>query len=148
MKFIFILLILILSFGCSQDDDANSNSTALELVKEGRFSFENEALAKHNWIIESQSDLDSIFSDEQNFLTYFQENPFNFNTHMMLISSDEIKTSGGYSVDIQIDRETETFIFLNVNYNSPQGSLITLPVYIPYQVKQHPKTEKSIQFNN
>ncbi|WP_026302632.1 hypothetical protein [Psychroflexus tropicus] len=147
MKNLILITILILSIGCTNDDDTITNSPDLELIKEGIFSAENEILAKQNWIIESQSELETVFSNEQNFLTFFQENPFNFNTHVMLISSDEIKTSGGYSVDIQVDRETETIIFLNVLYNTPQESLVTLPVYIPYQVKQYPKTEKSIQFN-
>jgi len=139
---------LMLSMGCTNDDDTTSNSSDLELIKEGIFSANNEILAKQNWIIESQSELETVFSNEQNFLSYFQENPFNFNTHVMLISSDEIKTLGGYSVDIQVDRETETMIFLDVLYNAPQGTLVTLPVYIPYQVQGYPKTEKSIQFNN
>jgi hypothetical protein len=64
----------------------------------------------------------------------------------MLISSDEIRTSGGYSVDLQLERETESSVIINVIYNPPQGSVVTLPVYIPYQVKQYPRTEKSFQF--
>ncbi|MFO7744551.1 MAG: PrcB protein [Psychroflexus sp.] len=143
-------VLLVLSFfliSCLDDDDMLVNSD-LELVKEGMFNFENENLAEQNWLISSQSELESTFSEEPEFLNLFQENPFNFETHVILISTDEIRTSGDYSVNIQFDGETENEVFFKIQYNSPDGGLVTLPVYIPYQAKKYPVTNKTIQFRN
>ncbi|MFO7744721.1 MAG: PrcB protein, partial [Psychroflexus sp.] len=93
------------------------------------------------------SELESKFSLEPNFLGYFQKNPFNFDTHVMLIASDKVRTTGGYSVDIQYDGENENNIFFKVKINVPKG-LVTFPVLIPYQVKKFPKTEKTLKFRD
>ncbi|MBZ9779484.1 PrcB protein [Psychroflexus sp. CAK8W] len=147
MKNFILLMVSFVLFSCSNEDDMLVNSD-LKLVKEGVFSSENENLAEQNWLISSQSEFESTFSEEPEFLNLFQDNPFDFETHIMLISTDEIRTSGGYSVNIQFDGETQNEVFFKIQYNSPEDGLVTLPVYIPYQAKKYPVTDKTIQFRN
>lgn len=149
MRYISLILLSIIFAGCgsSKNDNPNYKAQDLEVVLDGSFNYQNESLASQRWLISSQSELESKFSLEPNFLGYFQKNPFNFDTHVMLIASDKVRTTGGYSVDIQYDGENENNIFFKVKINVPKG-LVTFPVLIPYQVKKFPKTEKTLKFRD
>ncbi|MFD0932510.1 PrcB protein [Psychroflexus salinarum] len=149
MRYISLILLSIIFAGCrsSKNDNPNYKAQDLEVVLDGSFNYQNESLASQRWLISSQSELESKFSLEPNFLGYFQKNPFNFDTHVMLIASDKVRTTGGYSVDIQYDGENENNIFFKVKINVPKG-LVTFPVLIPYQVKKFPKTDKTLKFRD
>ena len=131
----------------SKIDNPDYDPQDLEVVLDGSFNHKNESLASRRWVISSQSELESEFSMEQNFLNFFQRNPFNFDTHVMLIATDKVRTTGGYSVDIQYDGKNEERFFFKVKISIPEG-LVTYPVLIPYQVEKFPKTNKSLKFRD
>lgn len=148
MKYSALLVLCILLVCCSGSKVSTSQSTNaqdLQFVIDGSFNHEHESLANKRWVISSQSELESTFSMESNFIDYFKRNPFDFETYELLVATDVVRTTGGYSVNIQYDGEDKDTIFFKVKINSPEG-MVTFPVLIPYQVKKFPKTNKSIKF--
>jgi hypothetical protein len=146
MKPIFLLLLSIAIFSCSSDDDDARADSRLEFVKDGNFNDENQSLANRNFTISSQSELENTFADKESFLSYFDENPFNFQQDILLIATDEVRNTGGYAIDILFESENETTLVFRIQNNSPEGSMVTLPLLIPYKVKKIPKTNKEIVF--
>jgi hypothetical protein len=149
MKISVILLVSLLLINCSSDNiDTNFENSKLEFVSDGGLNYENDGLANKNWVISSQSELESNFSIDPEFVDSFQDPLFNFNTHVMLIATDEIRNTGGYSLDIQFERERGNTIYLKVEKGSPDGPIVTLPLSIPFQVKKYPKTNMTLSFEN
>lgn len=65
-------------FSCSSKDDNAKADPRLEFVKDGNFNDENSSLANQNFSISSQSKHENTFADKESFLSYFDENPINF----------------------------------------------------------------------
>jgi hypothetical protein len=78
MKYILFLLLSIVLLSCSSDDDDARADSRLEFVKDGNFNDENSSLANRNFSISSQSELENTFADKESFLSYFDDNPINF----------------------------------------------------------------------
>ncbi|WP_257984689.1 PrcB protein [Psychroflexus sp. MES1-P1E] len=133
-------------FSCSSEDDNAKADSRLEFVKEGNFNDENSSLANRNLGISRQSELENTFADKESFLSYFDENPINFQQYILLIATDKIRNTSGYSIEILFESENETTLIFKMQNNSPEGSMVTLPLLIPYQVKKIPKTNKEIIF--
>jgi hypothetical protein len=57
-----------------------------------------------------------------------------------------VRNTGGYSIDILFESENETTLVFKIQNNSPEGSMVTLPLLIPYQAKKILKTNKEIIF--
>ena len=133
-------------FNCSSEDDNAKADSRLEFVKEGNFNDENSSLANRNLSISRQSELENTFADKESFLRYFDENPINFQQYILLIATDKIRNTSGYSIEILFESENETTLIFKMQNNSPEGSMVTLPLLIPYQVKKIPKTNKEIIF--
>jgi|AntRauTorcE11897_2_1112592.scaffolds.fasta_scaffold12005_3 hypothetical protein len=146
MKPVFLLLLSIALFSCSSDDDDARADSRLEFVKDGNFNDENQSLANRNFTISSQSELENTFTDQESFLSYFDENPINFQQDILLMATDQVRNTGGYSIEILFESENETTLVLRIQNNSPEGTMVTLPLLIPYQVKKIPKTNKEIIF--
>ncbi|AFU69292.1 PrcB_C superfamily protein [Psychroflexus torquis ATCC 700755] len=146
MKPILLLLLSMVLFSCSSEDDMTKADSRLEFVKDGNFNDENRSLANQNFSISNQSELENTFADKESFLSYFDENPINFQQDILLIATDEVRNTSGYSIDILFESENETTLVFKIQNNSPEGSMVTLPLLIPYQVKKIPKTNKEIIF--
>lgn len=136
-KNVLIILLSIFVLSCNSDDDnpgmVNVESTLI--AKNNLFGNGDEGIIKQNLEITDQNTWDNLISQMNsvnNVSDNFSEIDIDFSQYKVIAIFDEIRGSGGYSLELNIKSNSENII-VNVTDVVPEGSalaVITQPFHI------------------
>ena len=136
-KNVLIILLSIFVLSCNSDDDnpgmVNVESTLI--AKNSLFGNGDEGIIKQNLEITDQNTWDNLISQMNsvnNVSDNFSEIDIDFSQYKVIAIFDEIRGSGGYSLELNIKSNSENII-VNVTDVVPEGSalaVITQPFHI------------------
>jgi PrcB C-terminal len=148
ISILFIAVYIGFMTSCSISDNP-SNSIVLTQIGQGNlFGNGQENISKQNLVILDDNtwrNLQSKMNAVNNVSDEFTETNIDFTKFTVIASFDEVKTSGGYSIDITKITEGESNIFVTVKNISNDGNATTVMTQ-PYDIAKIPKTYKSIIF--
>lgn len=146
------LLILILSvfvLSCSSDDN-NSRMVAIDstlIAKDALYGNGEEGIPEQNLVIKDQNtwtNLIAQMNSVNNESDKFSETDINFSEYNVIAVFDELRESGGYSLDLKINSNSENIIVQVIDL-IPEGNNITMMTQ-PYYIVKIPKSELPIIF--
>jgi len=151
MKGLLFILVLTIFIGCIKNDDEFLSFTISPiLIGNGDLGGNGkENITKQKLIISSNETWVELMN-KMNSVNYetanFTETEIDFSNFIILAVFDEIKMSGGYTIEITSVVENQNNLTVTIHLLSPKGvapGVITQP----YHIVKIPKTEKIIFFN-
>ena len=136
-KNVLIVLLSIFVLSCNSDD-SNPGMVKVEstlIAKNNLFGNGDEGIIKQNLEITDQNTWDNLISQMNsvnNVSDNFSEIDIDFSQYKVIAIFDEIRGSGGYSLELNIKSNSENII-VNVTDVVPEGSalaVITQPFHI------------------
>lgn len=149
IKNALIILLSVLVLSCNSDDD-NSPTVNIEstlIAKENLYGNGDEGILKQNMVITDQSswnDLIAQMNSVNNVSNSFSETDIDFSEYMIIAVFDEIKESGGHSLELNITSNPENII-VNVTEIAPEGNAATVMTQ-PYHIVKISTSELPIIF--
>ena len=145
MTLLFFLLI-----GCNKKENSYipQNLTSVWIGKGDIYGNGDENIPQQNIIITNQEDWNNLMNSMNsvnNVSNSFTETNINFEVYQIIAVFDEIKNSGGYSIDITsvVENEDNIVVFVDKLLNGSVNDVITQPFHI---IKIQ-KSNKLIYFN-
>lgn len=136
-KNVIIILLSILVLSCNSDDD-NSRTVNVEstlIAKDALYGNGREGISEQNLVITDQSNWNDLI-DQMNTVNIesnnFSETDIDFSEYMVIAVFDEIRESGGYSMELNITSTPENII-VNVIDITPEGNDTTVIIQ-PYHI--------------
>ncbi len=152
MKNLLLLLALSIFIGCNTNDDDEFLSLTIspQLIGIGNlYGNGKENITKQNLVIsnskawtELMNNMNSVNNETDNFT----ETEIDFSHFMLLVAFDEIKMSGGYTIEIANVVENLNDLTITIRRLSPKGGVYTV-ITQPYNIVKVPKTDKRIILN-
>ena len=145
MKKLFILLIVTLAIGCSEDIYPTGSSL---IGKGSLFGNGSEGISKQNMVISDESSWHVLLeklNSVNNVSESFTETTIDFSAYQLIAVFDEIRSTGGYSIDLDI-LESSDKIQVNISYQIPED-LATTVITQPFHIVKIPLTSRAIEFN-
>ncbi|WP_400075216.1 protease complex subunit PrcB family protein [Winogradskyella sp. R77965] len=138
----FAILVLLLALNCkSTQSQEKMNKEDITLIAKGNlYGSGEEGIEKQNTVITNQSnwqDLMAKMNSINKVSDGFSESKIDFSKYTVIAVFDNVKTSGGHSLELDIKSNSEN-VEVEVSRNSPAGmatSLMTQPYYIAKIVK-------------
>ena len=131
-KYVLILLVAILTFSCNSDNEnSDSEMTNVEqtlIVRDNLFGNGDEGLVDQNMVITNQDSWSNLITQldaVNNVSDSFSEIDIDFSQYTIIAVLDEIRGSGGHSLELNIMSNSENII-VNVNNISPEGNATTV----------------------
>ncbi len=138
MKKYLIFLFVGLSFiACkSKTNSYNKKDINISLIASGNLhGTGSENIEKQNLVIKNKVDWTNLLAKmdaTNNVSNTFEETDINFSQYSVIAVFDEVKSSGGHSIDLDVKRNTDKII-VEVIKNAPNGmatTVITQPFYL------------------
>lgn len=138
MKKFLIFLLAGLSFtACkSKTNNSNKEDINISLIASGNLhGAGSENIEKQNLVIENKIDWTNLLAKmdgTNNISNSFEETDIDFSEYSVIAVFDEVKSSGGHSIDLNVKRNTDKII-VEVIKNAPSGmatTVITQPFYL------------------
>jgi hypothetical protein len=129
------------------DEQVYENVTGTIIGKGSLFSFEN-SLPEQYTVIKNNSDWENLFSkirDQDNGLSTFTETNIDFSKFIIIVVIDEVKGSGGWTIDITNITENSRNLVVTVE-NLHKWNLASV-ITQPFEIIKIPVTNKKIIFN-
>jgi len=151
MKSLLLLLVLSIFIGCNnKDDDFLPLTISPILIGDGNlYGNGKENITKQNLIISSNNtwaELTNKMNSANNETDNFTETEIDFSHFILLAAFDEIKMSGGYTIEIISVVENRNNLTVTIRRQAPKGSVYTV-ITQPYHIVKIPITDKRIIFN-
>jgi len=151
MKSLLFLFALTIFIGCNNNDDEFFPLTiSTTLIGNGNlYGYGKENITKQNLIISSNkawSELMNKMNSANNETENFTETEIDFTNFIILAVFDEIKMSGGYTIDITNVVENQNDLTVTIQHLSPNGGVYTV-ITQPFHIVKIPITKKKIFFN-
>ncbi|TXK72495.1 protease complex subunit PrcB family protein [Mesonia sp. HuA40] len=144
---IFILAFSLIS--CNTMQRTHITQDSLALVGAGNlYGNGEENLEPNTTVIRQSSEWEQIKRkmDAINATTSsFKGLPVNFENEMVLAIISDIKTTGGYAIDVLGVEEKDEEIIINYTMHRPEGVASTVMTQ-PYYVAKLPKRDKPVRF--
>lgn len=148
-KAILIYLLLIFVCSCnSNDDDSNIINIDSTLIAKGNlYGNGTEGITEQNMVINNETTWDNLITqmdlvnDESD---YFSEIDIDFAEYKVIAVFDEIKENGGYSLELNINSNSENII-VSITDLVPEGNATTV-ITQPYYIVKIPTTDLPIIF--
>ncbi|PIF31929.1 protease stability complex PrcB-like protein [Flavobacterium sp. 9] len=148
MKQIFILFcVFFLLTGCSDNDDSHSSEVKYSEIIQGDNFNGDYNNPKANLVIKDQTEWNNLllkFNLITNANVISPDLTVDFTKYQVIAVIDDVYNYGGYSIDITKIIETNSSIFVKVEYLKPGG--INAVITQPYHIVKIPKTNKKIVF--
>lgn len=145
---LLIITSLFLLFSCQDDNnsvESKNNFTVQEIGKGVRLG---HFLTQQNTVITNSAQWNTFLTEidsSSNFSSTFTETNIDFNQFMLIAVVDEVRTSGGYTIDIISVTETTQNIEVVVD-NLQKGNFTTI-ITQPFHIVKIPKIAKPVVFN-
>ncbi len=142
-------MIVLLALNCkSTDNQDNLKNEDIVLISKGNLHGSgSEGIEKQSRIIETESewnDLVSKMNSVNKVSNSFSETDINFSIHSVITVFDEVKSTGGHSLELDI-QNTSDKIIIEVIRKAPEG-MATAVITQPYYLAKIPKINKTIEF--
>ena len=145
MKIFITILFSLLLVGCPKTEEGGFTS----LSKGNLFGNGAEGFKKVNIVISSKKEWKFFLSkfDTTNKVSSTFENAMDFSKEMIVICLDNVRNSGGFSVEIiEVIKEASTTL-IKVKFKSPKPlDMVTSVIIQPYHIVKINKTNKKIKF--
>ncbi|MDR1370837.1 MAG: protease complex subunit PrcB family protein [Dysgonamonadaceae bacterium] len=138
----------VLSLGCSSEEESPKDITWVQIAQESLYGNGEEGFSQEGIVIKTDSEWEAFkqkINTTNNVVdTYFTEKEIDFSTYQVIAVIDEVKGSGGWSIDITGITEWQDKIHVFVT-NLKKGGLTSVMTQ-PFQVVKIPISEKEIEF--
>jgi hypothetical protein len=148
-KLILFFVAFVVLTSCN-DEDSNSETVKVKstlIAKGDLLGNGGEGIAEQNIVITDQNAWDDLI-DQMNSVNNvsddFSETDIDFSQYQVITVFDEIRSSGGYKLDLKITADTENIV-VRVNHSSPEGVVITILTQ-PFHIVKIPVSELPIIF--
>ncbi|WP_221892414.1 protease complex subunit PrcB family protein [Winogradskyella flava] len=146
---IFSVLIIFLALNCkSTENQAKMANEAVVLIAKGNlYGAGAEGIKKQHLVITERQDWNNLITklnSVNNVSNGFTETAIDFSKYTVIAVFDEVKTSGGYSVELDIASHSDKTV-IKVTQNSPDG-MATAVMTQPYYIAKVSKTNLPIEF--
>ena len=145
MKIFITILFSLVLVGCPKNEEGGFTS----LSKGNLFGNGAEGFKKVNIVISSKKEWKFFLSkfDTTNKVSSTFENAMDFSKEMIVICLDNVRNSGGFSVEIiEVIKEASTTL-IKVKFKSPKPlDMVTSVIIQPYHIVKINKTNKKIKF--
>lgn len=152
MKSSLFLLALSIFIGCNNNDDDEFPSLTISPILIGHgdlYGNGKEDITKQNLIISSNkawTELINKMNSVNNETDNFTETEIDFSHFTLLAVFDEIKMSGGYTIEVTSVVENRNDLTVTIRRLSPKGGVYTV-ITQPFHIVKIPITDKKIIFN-
>lgn len=136
-KYVFIILPVLFIFSCSIEDDIIEDYSieSTLIAKNNLYGDGAEGINQQNLVITDSNMWNNLLNQMNTVNTItdsFIETDIDFSIYHVIAVFDDIKGSGGHSLELSISRSSET-IFVKISNQAPEGnatSVITQPFHI------------------
>ena len=145
MKIFITILFSLLLVGCPKNEEGVFTS----LSKGNLFGNGAEGFKKENIVISSKKEWKFFLSkfDTTNKVSSTFENAMDFSKEMIVICLDNVRNSGGFSVEIIEVIKEASITLIKVKFKSPKPmDMVTSVIIQPYHIVKINKTNKKIKF--
>ena len=152
MKYILITLIGLTFLSCKKDEAEKLDlpSEVTEIYKGSLFGAGDEDIPMQNILIENESDWEDLMTKMNTVndeTSNFSETDIDFVNYMVLAVFTDVKSSGGYSIEINDVVENTNSIEATVVNSSPDsGGMVLTVITQPYHIVKVPKRDKPVIF--
>ncbi|MTE27786.1 protease complex subunit PrcB family protein [Winogradskyella ouciana] len=148
-KSLLIILLSILSFSCDESENKTESSEveATLIAKGNLHGAGEENIDQQNLVITDQNSWDSLLNQMNtvnNVSDGFTETDIDFSKFTVIAVIDDIKSTGGHSLDLNISIDSE-HIVVNISELSPEGVATTV-ITQPYIIVKIPNSDLPIVF--
>ena len=145
MKIFSTILFSLLLVGCPKNEEGGFTT----LSKGNLFGNGAEGFKKENIVISSKKEWKFFLSkfDTTNKVSKTFENAIDFSEEMIVICLDNVRSSGGFSVEIiEVIKEASTTL-IKVKFKSPKPmDMVNSVIIQPYHIVKINKKNKKIKF--
>ncbi|MEE9407989.1 MAG: protease complex subunit PrcB family protein [Polaribacter sp.] len=145
MKTIITVIFSLLLVSCPKNEEGGFTS----LSKGNLFGAGEKGFKKENIVISSNEEWKSFLSkiDATNKVSETFENAIDFSKEMIVVAVDEVRSTGGFSVEIiEVVKDGDTFL-IKVKSKGPKPlDMVTTAIIQPYHIVKINKTRKEIKF--
>ena len=145
MKIFITILFSLLLVGCPKNEEGGFTT----LSKGNLFGNGAEGFKKENIVISSKKEWKFFLSkfDTTNKVSKTFENAIDFSEEMIVICLDNVRSSGGFSVEIiEVIKEASTTL-IKVKFKSPKPmDMVNSVIIQPYHIVKINKKNKKIKF--
>jgi len=145
MKIFITILFSLVLVGCPKNEEGGFTT----LSKGNLFGNGAEGFKKENIVISSKKEWKFFLSkfDTTNKVSKTFENAIDFSEEMIVICLDNVRSSGGFSVEIiEVIKEASTTL-IKVKFKSPKPmDMVNSVIIQPYHIVKINKTNKKIKF--
>ena len=143
------IVLFLVTVNCkSSQNEKNSGKEPVRLIKRGNlFGSGEEGIKAQHLIITNQSDWNDLMhkmNAVNEVTSLFSETEIDFSHYSIIAVFDEVRGSGGHSLDLSIKENTKKLV-VTVIRKAPKG-LATSVLTQPYCIIKVPKSEKVIVF--
>ncbi len=143
MNSIFASLILLFALSCKPTENQTKlmKENTVLIAKGNLYGSGNEGIDKGNLVITNPNDWNNLLAQlnsVNNVSESFSETEIDFSKYTIIAVFDNVKNSGGYSLDLNITSSSEAII-VKIIQKSPEGmatTVMTQPYYIVKTVKR------------
>lgn len=150
-KYGLVILVALLAFCCDSDEEnPNTERVNVEhtlIVSDNLYGNGDEDLVSQNMVITNQNAWDALITQldtVNNVSDHFLETDIDFSLYTVIAVFDEIKGSGGHSLELSIMSNTEN-ILVHVTDLAPEGNATTV-ITQPFIIVKIANSELSIIF--
>lgn len=147
MKQIITFLSILLVFASCDNADSETRDLEYSVILQGDHFNGNYDNKKENLVIKDQETWNNLISKMNPFGDtnyYFPEATIDFTKYQVIAVIDEVRHSGGYSIDITKITQDNNRIFVTVEQLMPGG--INSVMTQPYHIVKIPKSNNKVVF--
>lgn len=136
---------------CSSENDANTlpQTFTPTLIASGTlYGNGGENIVQQNSVISNQAAWTALINQMDSVNTIsssFTELNIDFDNYQLLVAFDQIRGTGGYSIEINNITENANTIEASINITSP-GPVATMVMTQPFHIVKIPKSTKPVVF--
>ena len=150
MKLIFNFLFCLLLTSCPENkiDAVQKANEIVNLFESNLLGDGEEGINKGNYVISSEESWREFLNkiNKVNEVSSRFESVVDFSKNIILITVDEVKTSGGFGIKITELRDEKEKIIVFVNRTQPSSEMVTMIMTQPINIVRINKTSKEIIF--
>lgn len=145
----FSIFILLFALNCksTQNQEKMQNEAIVLIGKGNLYGSGDEGFEKQNMVINNTEDWNNVMAkmnSVNNVTNGFSETKIDFSKFTVIAVFDEVKTSGGHSLELDIKPESDKII-VEIIRKSPDG-MATSVMTQPYYIAKIVKSELPIEF--
>ncbi len=152
MKSLFIIISCSILIACNKDEVEKIDLPfeVSEINKGTLYGAGDEDIPQQNILIENESDwvglmdkMNSVNDETENF----SETDIDFVNYMVLAVFTDVKSSGGYGIEMTDVIENTNTIDVTLSHQSPgSGGMVLTVITQPYHIVKVPKRDKPVNF--